>query len=879
MSAARIRETKRDRSIMSSFPDTPAQTPAWHAPDAETRLQAIERLTADHEPDQLPTNLQKELADTAIGDEDRRVRAAAARSVSDPELLDAVCRHTKQRDKTVYRHCKQRLEDMARERAERERRQQEAEQCCLRLEQLAKSAPGPLTGARLEYLQKQWAGLEDIADSDLKQRFSDAVEQARQQVAEFEQSRARELAHAEQNHELEAVLRETRELIHGLPSPAGDSERQALDQYGESLDRVLARCSEGASEALVSEARDLLARIRDYRRKHDQARQMAASVTELEEQVTAATPKESDKLRSLRQNFEQLTLPGDWPEHFPDDPVVEAYRRIGSRLDTLERENDAWQQEQVARIENHIAELDRAIEEGHVSHVQSLWDRSHNAIGRLAEERRQPLQEKLQIIRPRIKELMDWKRFAAGEKKRELIEHMRQLHDLTMHPPEKARKIRRLQDEWRNLGPAEDNDRLWKEFSELASAAFEPCKEYFRQRKELMRFNRRERGKICEQLETYADALDSGESEVDISRINQVEKKAREEWKQYAPIEHKRVAELQKRFNAALKRLRQHRGKALQEHAERKQELVDKARELTELDNLDQAISQVKQLQEQWKTIGPAHFKQERALWNAFRESCDTIFGRRDARNKEKRQVDDEALGQARQYIDRLTELLEQSDEDFVEAKPEINRLRRQFREALPQRPTSQSRSLQQQFRQLSDRIDGRLRATPDREHLQLRRQVQACAEFCARHETALLDSGASGQSSEALHAQWRELELPADETLAQRLQERFDRLIQINDGELEPAAASEEAGRSARELCVDMEILAGIDSPASDKSLRMEKQLNQLKHGLGQHSRSPRQLARQLRELALHFTCLGPLQPSERTELEQRIDKVLDTL
>lgn len=863
---------------MSSSPESSTQAPAWQHPDPDTRLQAIDSLVPDDDPSGIPSQTQKQLAELAVQDEDPRVRAAAARRISLGELLEDICRQSKQRDKTVYRHCKQQLDAIAREQALREERREAAEQCCQRLEQLATAVAGPLTGARLDYLQQQWKTLREHADESLRERFDTASRGAGDKAREFERRREEALEQEQQHNELETVLRETKELIHALPSPAGDGERQALAGYARSLEQMLERCADGAGAELVRECRQLLQQINDYLDRHRQARDQAQTLYTLREELAAASSSDGPALDALADHCRNLAMPAHGgSELLPGDPLLEQYRSLTAELERKLQENRDWQKSQVDKVEARIMELDRAIEEGHVRQAQSLWDRSHNAIARLEENRQKPLLERLAPMKPRINELLDWKRFAATEKKRELIEHMRQLRELQMHPPEKADKIRRLQEEWRSLGPAENNEELWKEFSSVAGDAFEPCKEYFQQRKELMRFNRRERGKICEQLEVYADSLDSGDIPVDVSRINQLEDKARREWKQYAPVEQKRIRDLQKRFNNVLKRLRQHRGKTLQQHAERKQELVEKARELTRLDNLQQAISQAKQLQEQWKQIGPAPFKQERALWHAFRENCDVLFKQRDEKQQEQRQAENEALARARQCLDRLAELLKQPDEDFAQSKQEASALRRQFRDSLPERPTAASRSLQQQFRRLSDRYDKRQRATPDRKQLELRRQIQVCDELCREYEDTPSESGSDTTSGEKLQERWQALDKPEDGNLAGSLQRRVDRLVQISAGNGDPGPGPDQVAMEARQLCVDMEILAGIDSPREDKSLRMQQQLNQLQQDFGRQTHTRQQILQQLRDLELRFLTLGPLEPSLRQSMQHRVHQALE--
>jgi hypothetical protein len=57
-----------------------------------------------------------------------------------------------------------------------------------------------------------------------------------------------------------------------------------------------------------------------------------------------------------------------------------------------------------------------------------------------------------------------------------------------------------------------------------------------------------------------------------------------------------------------------------------KLELVKKAEELKTSDDWNNASEQLIKLQKDWKKIPPAHHKDEKVLWNRFREACNTFF-------------------------------------------------------------------------------------------------------------------------------------------------------------------------------------------------------------------------------------------------------------
>jgi exonuclease SbcC len=229
------------------------------------------------------------------------------------------------------------------------------------------------------------------------------------------------------------------------------------------------------------------------------------------------------------------------------------------------------------RTRERIEKLTLAIENGQLSEAQSLCDRSQNALNKLAKANIQSeLEQQLAPLKAELTELLDWKRFADTEKKKALVEQMTALIDNDQAPPARAKKVKALQEEWRGLGHAEDNDRLWAEFSDAARKAFEPCKQYFRERKQLMRENLTQRTRICESLEAYAASIEN--TDINLAEVNQQESEARKQWKQYAPVAQNKIKQLQARFNEVLSGLRRQRRQALQENARRKLLLIEEAK-------------------------------------------------------------------------------------------------------------------------------------------------------------------------------------------------------------------------------------------------------------------------------------------------------------
>ncbi|HDZ08432.1 DUF349 domain-containing protein [Pseudohongiella sp.] len=593
----------------------------------------------------------------------------------------------------------------------------------------------------------------------------------------------------------------------------------------------------------------------------------------LQKAAAATSYKDLPTLLSLQKRLERLQA-SESETGTPSLPQAdEDLARVATQLQTLIAEHQDWQQKLIREVEQSVITMTAHISEGRVSEAQSLWDRSQNTIKRLASEEQERLQAQLAPLKPELNKLLDWKKFASSEKKKELIDKMEALTTDESSPPQKAKLIRALQDEWKLLGHSDANDDLWTRFSELAKVAFEPCKVYFKERKEKQAANLIARNNICEQLEAYAATMD--ENDVNLAEVSKLENQAREDWKKYAPVAQAKIKNLQKRFNTVLSDLRQKKRQALQAHNAQKQALIDQAQALLAQDDLQAAIQQAKTLQQDWKALGAGSFKDDRKLWTDFRAACDALFERRDAVSKEQKQQQRQVSSAARDILSKIAALLSLTDEEFSQSRSQFNTLAREFRAALTPDMKAERKALQDQFNQLSRKYEARLRTTPDKKVLQLMQQVQAKAELCQVHEETLLTGSVPDISSATLEQTWSELDTIANAEIEQAMKKRFRQLLQNLQKPADwPAMAAKQETR-ARELCVAAEIMSGADTPAADKAIRMQQQLNQLQRGLGRMPLTQKDKVQQMQETEMEFLCLGPLLPLARSTLQNRLQHI----
>ena len=513
--------------------------------------------------------------------------------------------------------------------------------------------------------------------------------------------------------------------------------------------------------------------------------------------------KQSQELTRLRRSFERLGKLEADNEH---------WRALRDLLD----KNRQYQQELGQRVEEQLVALKAALADGRSKDALSLWDRIQGNLRQCTGKLHNTLQKEANSSKGELLELRKWRNFAATEKKKELIGEIGNLAGADLPPAELSRQIQQLHDRWKALGRSEQNEKLWRQFKKISDEVYAPCKEYFRERKQRMAQNLKARAELCEQLEQKLAELEAEKTPIHIIKLNQAITECNAAWKKHAPVEQSKIKPLQKRYYAALKQLTALRKDAVAQNAAGKQSLLDRAGQLAAVEDHSGAAAEIRKLQAEWKKIGPADFREEKRLREAFQAACESVgeaerAAREKARERNKSPAEKRHDGQLAALAPQ-TGFLEKSEASLFQADDE--------------------------------------------------------AGFGERHRA--IDTG----EWEQLTANATDDDDPGDSELDDRLQA----LLAV--GSLaELVAQAEDCEQQQRRALVGLEIEAGVNSPREDQSARMELQLQQLASGFGKRAPDSKQLAAKLREAELALLRAGPLSPKMRKDLRERLAKLRQRL
>lgn len=474
-------------------------------------------------------------------------------------------------------------------------------------------------------------------------------------------------------------------------------------------------------------------------------------------------------------------------------------------------------------------------------------------------------ERKLAEVDARIEDLKDWKTFTVVPKRAELLARMQSLVGAEMSPEELAKHIRHLRDEWRSLnrGAAVDPSPEWQRFDELATRAYEPCREHFARQGELRRANQAKREELLARLAEYS-ARQSAE-EPNLREVQQVIAEARREWQEYAPVDQAVAHDLQARLRAALDGLQARLDGEYARHVQEKRTLIARAAELAGLDDLRAAIEETKALQRAWKTVGPVPRHHDQALWEEFRRNCDTVF----ERSSQQYAAHGAALQAGESRAVALCEALERiasaTGDELAAGLAQVAALRDEF--ATLELPRASARDLRQRLTRAAGRCEQAARERRTAEARRGRDELHAAAAQLRAYALAV----ARGRDAQ----ECGELQAAAAEALARlahapkggrALLEQ--ELARITAGEVSRDLAANES--ALRLLCVRAELAADAETPPEDLELRRAYQMQRLMESMGQGERAT---PAALDELALQWLTSGPVEPAVHDALYARFD------
>ena len=774
-------------------------------------------------------SLGQALHQFALGDSDAGVRKTALQRAADPDLAQALAQddadpQVREAASRLYRDLLAGTHQSAPPLAERLRRLAEIHDRSL-LEHLCRHASeAELREAALHKLDRPGLTLERLlADPDrtLRMRLLDNIRDPAQLRQIIDKSHRRD----------KQLHREAMARLHAIELAAGDSA--AIRSEAEQLCRQLEGMPGGqASEAAVDSIDERWRLIGDavdpvLTTRYDNARAQCLAAARAKSQPQAADDAVARKMPRMDEpDHPSARVEANAPEiqKLAAENRFQASLAAGRASQSKNDRKDTSAKNNAAALLPMLEAMETALEAGNLGaadkslrrllpHQKQLAGKAGGSLARGAEP---PCRTEAlaAMVQPPT----------APAAVRGCPCHARQ------HPASRGHRQphRRPAPTWRDLDalepstgkPAAADAALKRRFHSLCQAALEPTREWFERRDAL----RAELGQRIEAL-LQADSPDEDDWKAQAARRRQLAAARRDLDK----VEPRRRKSLARQLSRAISQLDEPLDRHYRKVSARHEHLIAEAQALMQLEPGKRSAA-ARALQDQWKAVGPGRRDLDNKQWRAFRAAMDAVFAERERAQKKQAEEQQQQLQQARQLVDEL--------QAKVNASNEVNALRMALREASDawRQLHVRDKTLAQQFESLRRGIDQRAREMDAEQLRQRYRDWLASAE--------------NGQSTEDMPAALRKAAdsrtgAPADST-------------------------------RVRELLVQMEALAGIDSPEEDHDARMQVNLKRLQASLGEGRREhPRE---QLESQLARWTALGPLPPSDAA-LQQRFGTALEAV
>ncbi len=207
-------------------------------------------------------------------------------------------------------------------------------------------------------------------------------------------------------------------------------------------------------------------------------------------------------------------------------------------------------------------------------------------------------------------------------------------HSNSIEWKEATEKLKDLRTTWIKTGPVEKEvtEELEERFRVAIDRFFERKKDYFEDKKRMLnRTYERYRDLIRQSI-----ALQNSEEwEATTAKLKQLQN----QWKEVGGNLPRKTttnlwADFRKAHNHFFDRLKQKinneknesREKYYEVNFERKKELAIEAEKLLQHNNLNDAVKRAKELQAEWKKVGPVHPDVSDMIWERFIKGCDKVF-------------------------------------------------------------------------------------------------------------------------------------------------------------------------------------------------------------------------------------------------------------
>lgn len=800
----------------------------------------------------------------------RMVRQQAAERLTKLDALKAVLETAKNKDKSVYRIVKQKLDALRQvQRAEADQRE-EVERVLTELNRLAQVDPDPLLPHKIKQLSERWSAI-DIDLTEWQEKYQGLLTALNEKGAQFQADQDREKQIAEDEAAAQGSFAQVCQSIEeALDVISGESNLKAIDL--DSLRQVTATQQSHwvAAEKVTSPNAEQRARyqklgqsVSAYCDAIELLKARYDSITESIDSLVDLKPAQKDRVEKVVRQFQGILDKIQWPLSVKRPALLMHMESALKQADGLLSESKQAIADIEGKVRQQMKTLKKAIADGVLKDGQVALRDIHGLLRDLPMRAADAYQKDLRALMQSLNELRDWQGFATIPKKQALLDKMQALAEAEDVPPQdRADRVKQLQQDWRNLGTVQSQEEkaLWAEFKTAGEKAFEPCKAYFDDQQSQREQNLANRELILTELETYLAEHDWQNAVWPM--VMETLKAARAQWRASTPVDRRHHQRTQRRFDKVVGDIQ---GKVDAErdiNAKRKEKLVEQATELLDSDDLDAAIATMKNLQSDWKQIGVMHKGAEQRLWAEFQKAADALFGQRKRRREDQDQERAENKQRVEALTQRVTELTAQDAHAILDNQDQVKTWANEFEQIAPL-PKAEAKGLRQSFRTAMTQYQQALSRAQTAEVALAFQELNQANQYLDQFERTLSSGDAGASELAQLKEAWQQIQhLPSGCEIG--VNTRFDATVAAFDAEPQNHQLSdaelEKTFQSLHETVLQLEILLSIDSPSEDRDQRMSLQVNRLSDKMGGKADQPNTAEEAIQGLVIKWCMISKL-------------------
>ena len=235
-------------------------------------------------------------------------------------------------------------------------------------------------------------------------------------------------------------------------------------------------------------------------------------------------------------------------------------------------------------------------------------------------------------------------------------------------------QLQKLHQEYREIGPVakEQREEIWNRFKAASTVINKRHQQHFEGVRAKEEDNLARKTVLCEKVEAIAaeENKGSGDWEKHTKQIIDIQT----EWKTIGFAPQKMNVKIFERFRAACddffgRKAEYFKGLKVtfKENAEKKRELIEKAKALQDSTDWKSTSDKLVALQKEWKTIGMVPKKLGDQLWNEFLGACNKFFEARNAAGAGQRSEEHSNLEKKRDIIAQLKAAAEEASDNIQE--------------------------------------------------------------------------------------------------------------------------------------------------------------------------------------------------------------------